>query len=77
MCVLGTPEGKSTTAMTHSTECNAPGAPLIPRGVRKSQYAKGDWFDVWLPNLAPSAALIRQTQIGDDGSGSSMTGNDF
>lgn len=50
--------------MTHSTECNAPGAPLIPRGVRKSQYAKGDWFDVWLPNLAPSAASIRQTQIG-------------
>lgn len=24
-----------------------------PRGVRKSQYARHDWFDVWLPNLGP------------------------
>ena len=25
-----------------------------PRGVRKRDYAKRDFFDVWLPNLAPS-----------------------
>ena len=30
----------------------------LPRGVRKSRYAVDDWFDVWLPNLAPTAALI-------------------
>ena len=24
----------------------------------KNRYAREDWFDVWLPNLAPSAALI-------------------
>jgi uncharacterized protein YeaO (DUF488 family) len=30
-----------------------------PRGVPKSKYASGDWYDVWLPNLAPSAATIR------------------
>jgi uncharacterized protein YeaO (DUF488 family) len=40
-----------------------------PRGIRKSQYAKQDWFDVWLPNLAPSASLMRKTWIRDDGTG--------
>ena len=30
----------------------------LPRGVKKSRYAADDWFDVWLPNLAPSAGLI-------------------
>ena len=31
-----------------------------PRGVPKSRYASGDWYDVWFPNLAPSAALVKQ-----------------
>lgn len=30
-----------------------------PRGVRKADYAKKDYFDVWLPGLAPSAALVK------------------
>jgi uncharacterized protein YeaO (DUF488 family) len=30
-----------------------------PRGVRKEEYASGDWFDVWLPDVAPSAELVR------------------
>ena len=34
-----------------------------PRGVRRSQYARGNWYDVWLPTLAPSAALMRETRI--------------
>lgn len=29
-----------------------------PRGVRKENYAKENYFDVWFPNLAPSAALM-------------------
>jgi uncharacterized protein YeaO (DUF488 family) len=29
-----------------------------PRGVRKQDFAKLDYFDVWLPELAPSAALV-------------------
>ncbi len=33
-----------------------------PRGVRKSRYAAEHWFDVWLPNLSPSQALIAQAQ---------------
>lgn len=34
-----------------------------PRGVPKIDWAHGNWFDVWLPNLAPSAALMKQTRI--------------
>ena len=40
-----------------------------PRGVPRSQYARQNWYDVWLPNLAPSAALMRKTRIQDDGAG--------
>ena len=29
-----------------------------PRGVPKAEYARRDYFDVWLPDLAPSASLI-------------------
>ena len=29
-----------------------------PRGVRKADYARRDYFDVWLPELAPSAPLV-------------------
>ncbi len=31
-----------------------------PRGVAKSQFAKQDWYDTWLPELAPSAGLVKQ-----------------
>jgi uncharacterized protein YeaO (DUF488 family) len=40
-----------------------------PRGVPRSQYARQNWYDVWLPNLAPSAALMRTTRIQEDGAG--------
>jgi uncharacterized protein YeaO (DUF488 family) len=30
-----------------------------PRGVKKQDYAKLDYYDVWLPELAPSASLIK------------------
>jgi uncharacterized protein YeaO (DUF488 family) len=29
-----------------------------PRGVRKQDYARLDYFDVWMPELAPSAPLV-------------------
>lgn len=29
-----------------------------PRGVRKEDYARLDFFDVWMPELAPSAPLV-------------------
>ena len=31
-----------------------------PRGVPKSEFAKRDFYDVWLPDLAPSDALVKQ-----------------
>jgi len=29
-----------------------------PRGVPKTEFAKRDFYDVWLPNLAPSQELV-------------------
>ncbi|HJU90972.1 MAG TPA: DUF488 family protein [Gemmatimonadaceae bacterium] len=29
-----------------------------PRGVKKSEYAKRDYYDAWLPELAPSAKIV-------------------
>src|SRR5688572_31695782 len=31
---------------------------LLPRGVKKQDYARLNYFDVWLPELAPSRALV-------------------
>lgn len=36
-----------------------------PRGVPKSAIASQDWYDVWLPNLAPSADLVKLGQRAD------------
>ncbi|MEP7083705.1 MAG: DUF488 family protein [Betaproteobacteria bacterium] len=33
-----------------------------PRGVPKSEFASQDWYDVWYPNLAPSAETVKQAQ---------------
>jgi uncharacterized protein YeaO (DUF488 family) len=30
-----------------------------PRGVPRAQFASGNWYDVWLPLLAPSAATVK------------------
>jgi uncharacterized protein YeaO (DUF488 family) len=37
-----------------------------PRGVPKSQFAKRDFYDVWLPNLAPSRELVALAQRSRD-----------
>ena len=29
-----------------------------PRGVPKARFARDDWYDVWYPNLAPSAEAV-------------------
>ena len=31
-----------------------------PRGVAKDRFAAEDWYDVWLPVLAPSAPLMAE-----------------
>jgi uncharacterized protein YeaO (DUF488 family) len=33
-----------------------------PRGVPKAEYASRDYYDVWLPALAPSAELVGQAK---------------
>ncbi|HEY9423003.1 MAG TPA: DUF488 family protein [Thermoanaerobaculia bacterium] len=33
-----------------------------PRGVSKSEYSSQNWFDVWFPNLAPSAEVVKLAQ---------------
>lgn len=36
-----------------------------PRGVPKTEFASQDWYDVWYPNLAPSAVLVKEAQDAD------------
>jgi uncharacterized protein YeaO (DUF488 family) len=33
-----------------------------PRGVKKADYARLDYYDLWLPDLAPSAPLVARAQ---------------
>jgi len=33
-----------------------------PRGVPRSEFASHNWYDVWFPNLAPSAATMKLGQ---------------
>ena len=37
-----------------------------PRGVPKTEFGKRDFYDTWLPNLAPSAELMAQGQAAQD-----------
>jgi len=40
-----------------------------PRGVPKSEYASRDFYDVWLPNLAPSERLLKEGPSSKDAAG--------
>lgn len=31
-----------------------------PRGVPREEFARQNWYDVWYPNLAPSAEAVKQ-----------------
>jgi uncharacterized protein YeaO (DUF488 family) len=37
-----------------------------PRGVPKSDFARRDYYDVWFPNLSPSADLVREALSAED-----------
>lgn len=39
-----------------------------PRGVPKAEFARRDFYDVWLPNLSPSAELVAEAQAAVQGS---------
>jgi uncharacterized protein YeaO (DUF488 family) len=36
-----------------------------PRGVPKKEFAKRNYYDVWLPELAPSAATVSAAMAGE------------
>jgi uncharacterized protein YeaO (DUF488 family) len=38
-----------------------------PRGVPKTEYASRDFYDVWLPELAPSEELVKSALHARDG----------
>jgi uncharacterized protein YeaO (DUF488 family) len=33
-----------------------------PRGVPRSKFASGNWYDVWVPDLAPAAETVKLAQ---------------
>lgn len=37
-----------------------------PRGVPKERHAIDDWFDAWLPELSPSADLVKRALAAED-----------
>jgi uncharacterized protein YeaO (DUF488 family) len=37
-----------------------------PRGVPKAEFARRDFYDVWLPNLSPRAELVTQALAAED-----------
>jgi uncharacterized protein YeaO (DUF488 family) len=37
-----------------------------PRGVPKAEFASRDFYDVWLPELAPSEELVKTAQAAED-----------
>jgi uncharacterized protein YeaO (DUF488 family) len=37
-----------------------------PRGVPKTEFARQNWYDIWYPNLAPSAETMKLGQQADD-----------
>lgn len=49
---LGTPRGRGEGLRIGTVR-------RPPRGVPKRQYARQNWYDVWLPELAPSAPIVK------------------
>lgn len=37
-----------------------------PRGVAKQDFARLDYYDVWFPNLSPSAELVAEAMKAED-----------
>src|SRR5580765_15842 len=37
-----------------------------PRGVPKSDFARLDYYDVWFPNLSPTAELVKEALGAED-----------
>lgn len=55
---LGSPRGKSEGLRVGTVR-------RPPRGVNKADFSKRDFYDVWLPELSPSAKLVKLAKSGD------------
>ena len=55
---LGSPRGKAEGPRLGTVR-------RPPRGVKKSDYARLGYYDLWLPELSPSAKLVKLAQSGD------------
>lgn len=55
---LGTPR-------SHSEGLRLGTVRRLPRGVRKTDYARRNYFDLWLPELAPSPKLFAWARTDD------------
>lgn len=56
---LGSPRGRSEGVRVGTVR-------RPPRGVPKSEFAARDFYDVWMPDLAPSEDLVRQARAAED-----------
>jgi uncharacterized protein YeaO (DUF488 family) len=52
---LGTPRGRGEGLRIGTVR-------RPPRGVKKADYARLDYYDVWLPDVSPSQALVSWAQ---------------
>jgi uncharacterized protein YeaO (DUF488 family) len=52
---LGTPRGRGEGLRIGTVR-------LLPRGVKKEDYAKRNLFDVWLPEVSPTRPLVAYAQ---------------
>ena len=52
---LGTPRGRGEGLRIGTVR-------LLPRGVKKDDYAKRNFFDVWLPEVSPTRPLVAYAQ---------------
>ncbi len=52
---LGTAKGRSEGLRLGTVR-------LLPRGVKKEDYGRLNFFDVWVPELSPTAALVAYAQ---------------
>lgn len=57
---LGTPRGKDEGLRIGTVR-------RPPRGVPKAEFARRNYYDVWLPNLAPSEELVHEIMHSDGG----------
>jgi uncharacterized protein YeaO (DUF488 family) len=52
---MGTPRGRGEGVRLGTVR-------LLPRGVNKGDYARRNFFDVWLPEVAPTRELVAYAQ---------------